>query len=507
LVHYILHGAAQGLDPHPLFDTSFYLQQYADVSDSGVNPLKHYVQHGQLEERLPRNIFLDSVAHSLMEFYPLLHEIEPLLPPLDELNKLRVRNSLKTSRAGVAYFKLANSLDKPFTRLVLVGDVSASHWQHCDLINSLVDEYGADSVLVIAADSTAGSLDEAFTERLPFNTRFIGQDQLPRELTLFERMIIVLRLVLQAAPEAVYNCGSELCPIIFREYGRQLTDVTSLINCTFPSARDGHARSLLGCRPAQSATAACDLSETTCDDRSFDISVIVNCHVEGNLLLPTISAASLAVERARNSQVTVEWLFVLDRADEVTRRCLKEHMPVDGRTIETSLGDPGLARNAGVLASRGEFVAFMDGDDLFSPNWLEAAYNFSSTLVDNPVILHPFGTIFFGDTQFINLYYDSEDPDFSRTALMEDSLWLSNSFAKRTVYLLHPYRPSDFQKGFDFEDWQWNCDTVASGIAHKLVPDTFFCYRVKPGLTSRNARAHSCILGKSRLFDLKFQVG
>jgi glycosyltransferase involved in cell wall biosynthesis len=41
-----MHGAAEGRDPHPLFDTSWYLSRYPDVAREGVNPLAHYVLCG-----------------------------------------------------------------------------------------------------------------------------------------------------------------------------------------------------------------------------------------------------------------------------------------------------------------------------------------------------------------------------------------------------------------------------------------------------------------------------
>ncbi len=57
--HYLAWGAAEGLDPNPLFDTSWYLDQYADVRDSEANPLVHYLKHGAAEGRNP-NPFFDS---------------------------------------------------------------------------------------------------------------------------------------------------------------------------------------------------------------------------------------------------------------------------------------------------------------------------------------------------------------------------------------------------------------------------------------------------------------
>jgi hypothetical protein len=52
LLHYLVRGWRQGLDPSPDFDTSFYLERYRDVRGSQANPLMHYVLHGKEEGRL-----------------------------------------------------------------------------------------------------------------------------------------------------------------------------------------------------------------------------------------------------------------------------------------------------------------------------------------------------------------------------------------------------------------------------------------------------------------------
>src|SRR5262249_52342471 len=46
LRHYLHAGAAAGRDPHPLFDTAFYLEQNPEVAESGENPLRHYLRAG-----------------------------------------------------------------------------------------------------------------------------------------------------------------------------------------------------------------------------------------------------------------------------------------------------------------------------------------------------------------------------------------------------------------------------------------------------------------------------
>ena len=57
LLHFLLRGAYQGRQPHPLFDPAFYLRKYPDVAAAGVNPLCHYLKHGAAEMRQPHPLF------------------------------------------------------------------------------------------------------------------------------------------------------------------------------------------------------------------------------------------------------------------------------------------------------------------------------------------------------------------------------------------------------------------------------------------------------------------
>ena len=51
--HYLDVGWKKGLNPSPLFDTTYYLASNPDVKDLGLNPLFHYLHYGIKEQRHP----------------------------------------------------------------------------------------------------------------------------------------------------------------------------------------------------------------------------------------------------------------------------------------------------------------------------------------------------------------------------------------------------------------------------------------------------------------------
>ena len=49
--HYLEHGAAEGRNPGPSFDTKLYLEQNPDVAASGINPLIHFIRSASTQGR------------------------------------------------------------------------------------------------------------------------------------------------------------------------------------------------------------------------------------------------------------------------------------------------------------------------------------------------------------------------------------------------------------------------------------------------------------------------
>ncbi|WP_454692322.1 glycosyltransferase family 2 protein [Achromobacter aloeverae] len=235
----------------------------------------------------------------------------------------------------------------------------------------------------------------------------------------------------------------------------------------------------------------------------FNVSAVINGHVEGLLLKPSIDSALKAREYAEANGVSVEIIVVLDRPDEISRTvaraCLKAH-PAH-RILEVQNGDLGLSRNDGASAANGDYIAFLDGDDLWGKNWLAAAYN-SATATGREVVWHPEVNVYFGGNPHIFLHIDSDDVAFEISGLAYTNYWTALSFVRRDFLLQVPYSRTKLAKQIGYEDWAWNLHTMELGAVHKIVLGTGHAIRTKPpgsSLLSATSAA-GCMPSPSKVF-------
>jgi glycosyltransferase involved in cell wall biosynthesis len=57
IAHYDVEGQHEGANPHPLFDTAWYLARYPEAAAPGSNPLLHFIEHSPVEEQDPSPFF------------------------------------------------------------------------------------------------------------------------------------------------------------------------------------------------------------------------------------------------------------------------------------------------------------------------------------------------------------------------------------------------------------------------------------------------------------------
>lgn len=119
LQHYYEFGFGEGRDPHPFFDTDYYLELNSDVDEAGVNPVQHFVEFGSSERRDP-NAALDSSYYAEQNL-DVVEEGVNLLQHYDEFGRSEGRgpnlvfNSFNKSEAVFA--ASANLSDEQFQTL------------------------------------------------------------------------------------------------------------------------------------------------------------------------------------------------------------------------------------------------------------------------------------------------------------------------------------------------------------------------------------------------------
>lgn len=232
-----------------------------------------------------------------------------------------------------------------------------------------------------------------------------------------------------------------------------------------------------------------------------DICVVLNLHREGLLAHASLRSALEAKATAEAKGIAVEVVAVADRSDEATRRFLEVVRGSGARVHEVDYGDSGLSRNAAVESTHADFVAFLDADDLWAPNWLSAAFA-AATADPREVVWHPEANLYFGPAG--NAHWlqhpDMDDADFDWTGLALSNYWTALAFARRDLLLRIPYSPTNLDSGFGYEDWAWNTETIARGVIHKTVPGTVHLIRMRPQSLVRRTSAAGALMTPTSLF-------
>jgi glycosyltransferase involved in cell wall biosynthesis len=210
-----------------------------------------------------------------------------------------------------------------------------------------------------------------------------------------------------------------------------------------------------------------------------DISVVITAHREGIIAGQSVRSAQEAIAYAQAEGLTCETVAVLDRADEVTAAIMRSALGANARIIATNEGDPGQARNRGVAEARGQTVAFLDSDDLWSRNWLAAAFRQSVARPDT--IAHSACNLVFGRTRLLWWHTDSETALCDSAHLNWTNYWDAMTLAPTSIYRKFPFKANDLRIGFGHEDWHWNMITLKHGHAHKPVPGTMHFKRSRSG--------------------------
>lgn len=205
----------------------------------------------------------------------------------------------------------------------------------------------------------------------------------------------------------------------------------------------------------------------------YDVSVILTAHSEGRLAHRSVKSARRAVRFAQQRGVEVELIAVLDSASQETTLYFEEQKQLFNHISRVDFRDRGLSRNHGVDLASGRYVSFLDADDLYSENWIESAFRFAAEHPTLKLVLHPALNIYFGRDLLLLPHVESTSTDYAPLNLLEFNYWTALSFVARHLFLKgNQYIAINLSQGFGHEDWWWNCETVANGALHRIVPQT-----------------------------------
>lgn len=219
------------------------------------------------------------------------------------------------------------------------------------------------------------------------------------------------------------------------------------------------------------------------------LTAVINVHREGLWAHKAIRSAVAALSKLPEGKAEI--VIVADRANAETidvcfRACGATTIP--SQIVHVDVGDLGRARNHGVLAAAGKYVAFLDGDDVWGEDWarlgVEALERETAHKgYTDAVVAHPFLNIDFGDNSFWWTQPDQRDTrsieegGFDPATFWTTNCWSSGAMAPRALLLDQPYRART--AGLGFEDWEWNARTMAAGVLHVSVPRAVVFIRKK----------------------------
>lgn len=207
-----------------------------------------------------------------------------------------------------------------------------------------------------------------------------------------------------------------------------------------------------------------------------DLTCIITGHREDEICVPSLKSFWTAIDRARAGGLTVQPLLCLDRPGDRTRDLFEAHRQDAAPVAIFDFADQGQVRNAAIERATGTYTAFLDADDLWSSDWLVQAVEFLRMGPENRVA-HPEFNYFFERQASIFCHVDQESSEFIPDLLRIGNYWDALCVCPTWIHRDFPFRHRDIAGGWAFEDWQWNCDTVAAGIVHKVVPDTILFKR------------------------------
>ena len=189
-----------------------------------------------------------------------------------------------------------------------------------------------------------------------------------------------------------------------------------------------------------------------------------------------------AVDSVRQ-QTFVRWeLFIVDDgSSDRTRELAREYAQSDARirllSTTDHTGNPAAPRNLGLDSARGEFIAFLDADDVWSPNKLEHQLAY---LIEQQLDLC--GTW----VKVINA--DGEQTGYRRptSRVTFESLLIHNTLVCSSVLMRARWAQEQRFPSMGHEDYAYWLGLIRAGARAAVMPEVLVSYRMHKNSLSAN---------------------
>lgn len=212
-----------------------------------------------------------------------------------------------------------------------------------------------------------------------------------------------------------------------------------------------------------------------------NLTAIVTAHNEGHFLLSALS--SVRRNFSQVGKIDYEILISLDRADHLTTKIAKTFAANNAncQIITHDFGDVGKARQSSLSKSSFDYVAFLDGDDVFGDFWLKSVTREARKNKD--IIWHPDLTIYFdSEIRSVRKNVDGTKKKFRKDFLIFENFWTSTFVTPKHIMESVPMKGGNtYDQGnpYAYEDWSWFRDTVSLGYKHGVIKKTVNFVRLK----------------------------
>jgi glycosyltransferase involved in cell wall biosynthesis len=256
LEHFVMHGAREGRNPSPLFDTKAYRARYKDIKSE--NPLFHYVTIGKKKgfepgaygpedpevepiasrtslsaadlfarHRVTRTSVVDRLRDGeLGRMFEKAAEIDPLVAharlSIMECGVHPLREKAQAGRVAAMINLQKSALHRPARAVVLIP------WNHLGgankiagyLSKALAKEITADELMVIQTETDEWD----FPHWFPGGIRRLAFRGATKDLSEPDRLKVLFELLRSLDPEVIVSVNSRLFWSLIEIYGQQLGD-------------------------------------------------------------------------------------------------------------------------------------------------------------------------------------------------------------------------------------------------------------------------------------------